>query len=758
MELLPPPRPNGQMPGGDGDAIDVLAVFGVLRRRKWFVLTVATAGALAGLLIGLRSTTEYTAQTTVVAQQQEEPLAQDSAQPQGYARDPGAFTTLQQIILSRAHAARVMAELGLFDDPEFNRALLAPEDRPFSVRAALNQLVAMVPERLLIATGLADVAEPEEAEEAATPEQRMRQRAVDAFLGNLEVGNEEGTWVITIDFTSIEPAKAALIANHTADLFVQGQIDAKREDIGETSRWMREQIGSLREEVRTAEAAVERFRAEHDLLDVNEVTLSEQELAAINAELVAARAELAAQRARLQEVEDLRRQGRLDAVGDVVASPVIIGLRSQETELLRREAELGQEYGERHPVIQQLVREKANIAAKIGQEISRTVRAVESQAQETKARVEALEAEIAASKMASSGDRATAVQLHELEREATAARTLYETLLQSFAQIGARQDFIRPGVRVLSLAKIPESPSSLSPKMFAAAGFTVSLLFGGLLALFRERLDHGLRGARQTRATLGLPVLALVPKLGRITGYRKPHRYLAAKPMSVYCESIRSVYTALRLGDKNGSPSNVVLVTSALPGEGKTTFAVSLAAFAACTGHRTLLVDFDLRHQRVADELGLPGVALLDSGRTPRARSLADMVQRDPETGVDVLLIAGHPTEPTSFFDRPERIADLLDELAKDYELVILDSAPAIVASETRVAAVHADKVIYAVRWGQTSDIVARDGLQALKEAGANVVGAVITMVDLRKHAQYGYEDVAHYYGKYSDSSKYYHS
>jgi succinoglycan biosynthesis transport protein ExoP len=135
------------------------------------------------------------------------------------------------------------------------------------------------------------------------------------------------------------------------------------------------------------------------------------------------------------------------------------------------------------------------------------------------------------------------------------------------------------------------------------------------------------------------------------------------------------------------------------------------------------------------------------------------MVQRDPESGVDVLLIAGDPVEPTSFFDRPERIADLLASLGKQYDIVILDSAPAIVASETRVAALHADKVIYAVRWGDTSDVIARDGLEALKEAHANVVGIVITMVDLLKHARYGYEDVAHYYGRYDRyGDRYYRS
>jgi succinoglycan biosynthesis transport protein ExoP len=757
MELLPPPRPDGHAPARDDDTVDVLAVFGVLRRRKWFILTVGAAGALLGALLGLRVETVYTAQATVVAAPEEQPLSEDqAAQPEGYVDDPTAFTTQQQLIRSRGHVARVMEDLGLFEDPEFNPALRVSEDGGISVADALARVIAAVPKSWLVATGLADDVEPEETEESVTPD-LARQRAVDQFQNKLEVASEVGTWVMTIDFTSVDPAKAAQIANRTADLYVQSQIDARSESIGETARWLRDQIKALREEVRTAEAAVERFKAENDLLDTEEVTLSEQELAEINRELIAARAELAAQQARLQEVEDLRGRGQLDAVAEVVASPVIIGLRGQETDLLRREAELAQEYGERHPVIQQLTREKANIATKVQQEISRTVRSLESEAQVARARVAALEQEITASKKTSAVDRETEVELRELEREAQAARSLYETLLQNLAETGARQDFVRPDVRVLSLAKMPESPSSPGLMLFAGAGFTVSLIFGGLIALLRERLDHGLRGARQARAALGLPVLALVPKLGRIKGYEKPHRYLAAKPMSVYCEAIRSVYTALRLREENAENHNVILITSALPGEGKTTFAVSLAAFAACVGHRTLLVDFDLRHQRVAEELGLPAVGWLDDSR-PRARGLGEMVQRDPETGVDVLLITGHPTEPTSFFDRPEKIADLLADLGRQYELVILDSAPAIVASETRVAALHADKVIYAVRWGETPDAVARDGLEALREAGANVVGAVITMVDLKKHAQYGYEDVAHYYGKYCDSSKYYRS
>jgi polysaccharide biosynthesis transport protein len=746
---------GGPMSARDDDAIDVLAVGGVLRRKVWLVLTIAAVGGLIGLLFGLRLIPQYTAQATVVIKPHEDPLAKDEPPAIALSRDPGAFQTQQRTIQSRAHISRVVDDLGLLDDPEFNAELRGPKEEHVSLSGLVRRLLAMVPGSWLVNAGLADDSEPVETEPAPGPE-LIRQRAVDAFQSKLRIGSEEESYIITIGFTSVDPAKAALIANRTAELYVQGQVDTKSSDIGDTLAWLRNQINALRTEVGAAEAAVERFKAENDLLDVKDVRLGEQELADINGQLVTARANLAGQQAKLALLDDLRRGSQLDTMAEVIGSPVIIALRQQEGDILRREAELAQEYGARHPLLQQLKQQKASLQAKVGQEIARIIRALENEARVTSAQVKTLEGELAASKSASSGDRETDVQLRQLEREAEAARSLYQTLLQRFAELGAQQNFVRPDAQVLTVARTPEYPSSPGPLSLAGAGFTAGVVFGGLAALLRERLDRSLRGARETRAALGLPVLALVPKLGRIPEYRKPHRYLVDKPLSVYCEAVRAVYTSLRLGGQKRQSPHVVLVTSALPGEGKTTFAVSLAVFAACVGHRTLLVDFDLRHQRVAHELDMAGRGELLEVSGP-APGMTQKVQRDLETGVDVLLIEGDRLEPTSFFDRPGRIANLLAGVSEQYDLVILDSAPAIVASETRVAALHADQVVYAVRWGDTSERVARDGLEALKEAGANVVGVVVTMVDLRKHAQYGYDDVAHYYGTY-DAHKYYHS
>ena len=135
-------------------------------------------------------------------------------------------------------------------------------------------------------------------------------------------------------------------------------------------------------------------------------------------------------------------------------------------------------------------------------------------------------------------------------------------------------------------------------------GFTASLMLGTLLALLMERFDSGLRSARQVEQTLGLPALGLVPRLERLRRGQKPHQYLLAKPLSAYAESIRAIYTSLQLSNVD-DPPRVVLVTSSLPQEGKTTLAVSLCTFAATSGQRVVLIDVDLRHPNVHRDLGV---------------------------------------------------------------------------------------------------------------------------------------------------------
>jgi hypothetical protein len=233
--------------------------------------------------------------------------------------------------------------------------------------------------------------------------------------------------------------------------------------------------------------------------------------------------------------------------------------------------------------------------------------------------VETIEREIEQLKLQIVAENEATVQLRELEREAQASRQLYESFLERFKETRDQEDIIEADARVISPAAIPTQPSTHGPKLFGVVGFTISLALGGLLALLREWFDDRIRSAKQVEQALGLPVLGLVPRLGRRC---KPHLYLRAKPLSAYAEAIRSVHAYLQ-PPRDEDPPTVFLVASALPEEGKTTLAASLAVYAAYCGQNALLVDVDLRHPSVHRELDVPcEVGLIeDPGRGTGLRS-----------------------------------------------------------------------------------------------------------------------------------------
>jgi capsular exopolysaccharide synthesis family protein len=218
------------------------------------------------------------------------------------------------------------------------------------------------------------------------------------------------------------------------------------------------------------------------------------------------------------------------------------------------------------------------------------------------------------------------------------------------------------------------------------------------------------------------------------------------KPNSAYAEALQRVRTSLFLTDGE-HPPKTILVTSSVPLEGKSTIAASLARQSARSGLKVILIDADLRRPRLHEVIGLANQNGLSEVLTGRANPEA-AIKRDEKSGLDFLPAGVGVVSPPDLF-RSSTMKILIEEMAAYYDLVIIDTPPVAAVSDSFTLSGIVDKSIYVIRWEQTPRNVALAGIRQMIEAGADIAGIVLSRVDVKKHARYGYADSGYYQGYY---------
>jgi polysaccharide biosynthesis transport protein len=758
---------------------DLEDVFKVLRRRLGVIVGTVLVLTTGAALIALNLTPRYTARSTIVVEPRDTHIITFDETRQDLPADTSTINTHVKFLTSNSFAHKVIERLDLVRNPEFNSAV-RKDNAPDRFYPVLSEAWswAQLP---LVAIGLSsgrsnaeELAGPVDGSEAwveipatSAPNEKRGSPAVaengahdplmvkvtEAFLGQLDVGPSGQSYAISIDFTSVDPETAARVANTMAELYVQHQLGAKQTATTGAVDWLAHRLDELREQLVQSERAAEEYRVDNELaVSGDGLQFSDEEVAALTQELIRTQAERVATQAKLDGIRQVRSSGQsLASVPEVMMSPMIADLRLQEMELLRTEAQLSQEYGPRHPMILQLQADKDKIAARVDAETRNIIAGLANQVGTIQAREQTLQASLARARSTSTDNSRAEIQLRLLEGEVASTRTLYTMLLDRFKELTAQRELLEPGVRVISAAGVPVKPSAPQVKLIAGAGFIGSLMFGTLLAFVIDRLDRGLRTGRQAEEVLNLPHIGLVPKLGGAVRGHGAHRYLADKPTSAYAEAIRGVQTALCFSNVE-QPPQVVLVTSSVPGEGKTTLALSLATLLAQSGYRTVAVDLDLRRPNLGQpsrEAG--GGDLVDY---VRGEKMLDEILHEVDHVYNLHIVPARrlTVSPIDLLTSG-RMASLMAELRARYDYVVLDSPPLLGMSDTRFAARLADAIVFVVRWSKTGEEVALKALDALRDSGVPIAGAVLTQVDIRRHRKYSPEDVLHYYGQYK---KYY--
>jgi capsular exopolysaccharide synthesis family protein len=576
-------------------------------------------------------------------------------------------------------------------------------------------------------------------------------KVTEVFLDQLKVGPSGQSYAISIAFTSVDPQTAARVANTMADLYVKRQLESKQYATAGALDWLAGRLKELREQLVETEQAAEAYRAENELLTTSRgLGFGEQELSALNQALISVRAERIVAEAKLRQTRGLRSTGEdLEAIPQVMLSPVIADLRREQMRLLREEAQLRQEYGPRHPTIIQLQADKDKLDSRLEAEIANIIGSMENEFATIQAREQALQASLEPAKAASVQNNRAGIQLRILEREAESTRTLYATFLNRFKELTEQLEMLKPGVRVISMAAVPVTPSFPQVGLMTSMGFLGSSMLAVLLAFAVDRLDRGLRTGHQLEAVLDLPNIGFIPKVRNGIRGRRLERYLVTKPTSMYAEAVRAVQSALYLSNVD-RPPQVVLVTSSVPAEGKTTLALSLAVLLAQSGHMTVAIDLDLRRPRLGRDLGLPEASDLVGYMKGDLPLDAILHEAEEVENLDVISAKRLAVSPTNLLSS-RRMASLMIELRSRYDYVVIDSPPLLGMSDSRFAARLADAVVFVVRWSKTSEEVALKGLKLLQDSHVPIAGAVLTRVDIRRHRRFGPHDVLHYYGRYKD-------
>lgn len=737
--------PYNSAPYEQEEGGDIRSIFAFLRRRRRIVLTVAALGTLAAGFYSFIRVPKFTAQSFIMIEPREAKVVDVQAVMAGISADAATIETQVKLLTSRTMVEQVVDQLGLADPN-------AEPEPPTLQEQLIQQVKSWLPENFLIATGLANEDLAVEPETAAL---LAKEQKIDDLVEQLKVRQEGRSLVLSVGVTDQSPAKASRIANSLADLYVSNQVGDKARTTQRATEWLEIRLAELKAELEGSEAQAEAFRAQNQLLVIgaNGVSMQGQQITNLTTMLVQARAEKSERESRLRYIRDLQgRRESLNTVSEVMNSPYMGRLWEQEREMQQKETELLGTYGARHPQVLLLKAEQAKIRDKIASEVQRIVDNVGNEIKVLAAREQSIQADIG--RLIGQTDQAgqAELKLREMERQSTATRALYETFLQRYKETKEQQDLAQANSRVIARAQTPEKPSSPPPALILLVGFLASSMLGTGLAFLIERLDNTIRSGKEVERYFGLPCLALVPSLSKslMRKYGGAHGYLVAKPLSAFAETIRSIFTALRLSNVD-SPPRVIQVTSSVPSEGKTTLSVCLAASLAHHGYKVVLIDLDIRHPSIGRELGTKEQGKLVEFMAGDA-SVEDLIYRDEERKIDVISVNRQSANPGAILTSA-KMRELMNELRAAYDYVIVDSTPVLGVSDSKLTAELVDATIFVIRWEVTTKDVAEDALKELVAQGARIGGIVISQVDIHKHARYGYGGVDHYYSKYQ---KYY--
>ena len=702
---------NARITSSDDDEIDLLQLLMLIWRGKGvIVFCIPLCIGLAYIYINYIATPRFQATARILLEQRQAQVVDLNSVMSGVSTDAVALNTELEIIRSPVIIEKLVTDLDLHQDPEFNPDLRPVE--PWSrrgIQAKVEEFVFGPPPP-----------RPVQSEEAAI------QSALFWTTEAIDAQQERGTLLFNINVRSQSPENARRMANHLADLYIENQLRTKFEAVEYAIDWLSDRVRELEVELEGRDKAVEDLISNQNLLSpeaIEALNLRARDLSARleTLEGTRANAELA-----YEQAQKLSNSSDLEAILSHFNDPVLSNIAQHST---------------LDPLDDERFKDRVHYLVVLqGVEVERL--AVQSVALNRS--LDKLQQEI---------EQATQqlTQLQTLTREAESTRALFETFSARLKETSLQAGLQRADSRVISpagRALLVEPREHILYPLSVALG----ILLGICLLLLRQFAQRGFRAATEVESQTGHDVIGQMPVLP-IRKRQQLVPYLKDKPTSAASEAMRDLRSSVLLSDKDGPPP-IIMVTSTVPAEGKTSVSVALAINMATINKKVIIVEGDIRRGTLGQYFDVPAKNEGIDGVLNGTAEVEDAIFKDDRLGFDVLATKKTQTNATDLF-MSDNFLNLLSHLRDHYDHIIIDTPPVMVVPDARVIAQHCNSVLYAVRWNKTSKALVSDGLNHLAALDVDVTGIVLTQVDAKGMKRYGYGDR---YGAYSSYGGGYYS
>ncbi|EAQ28455.1 exopolysaccharide biosynthesis protein [Erythrobacter sp. NAP1] len=725
--LLPPDLSASGERGGMRPVL--VEYLDVLRRRKWVILAVTLAAVMAALVITLLTRPTYTATTQVqVSREQANVTNVQGVESENAGRDLEFYQTQYELLEARSLAERVVRSLKLDRNEDFwNAHGVDP--------AAIDKSSLAQPDQVN-ARARAASAPLTDARRSVSARERI---AIETLLKNVSVNPIRGSSLIDLDYSSYDPEMSARIANVWVDEFIAQSIARKFDSTAEARNFLEGRLDELRAKVEQSERALVDFATQQGIItltsdsggqgtaQIREHTLASENLQGLNAQLIAATGERV-------EAQALARNS-----GSAQTNTTLARLREQRAVSAAELAELMVQFEPGYPRALALENQIAELDSAISGEEARISRAADEAFLAAQRREAELRSRVAGLSGQVLSQRRDAIQYNIFQREADTNRQLYDSLLQRYKEIGVAA-VSASNIAVIDTAQPPQRPSSPNLLLNMALALVAGTIGAGGLVFLLEQSTEGLSDPSKVHEALGIPLLGSVPQ---VPDHEDPVE-LVADPKTEIAESYIAIRSSLAFTTTQGVPKSFMLVSSQ-PAEGKSLSALALALVLGRMGKRVLLIDADLRNPSAHAYLG-----------THRKVGLSNYLAGNDQVGAliqnvrpNIDLMASGPSVPSAAeLFSSDRLRELTARMAKEYDHVIVDSAPVIGLADAPLVSQAVEAVIFVAEAGRVSVRGLTSALERMAAAGSPIVGAILTKLDQRSsHYGYGYS----YSYSYSD-------